>query len=83
MKTLTITSDDEKALQQVKELAEKLHATVLESEDRPVKNRETSGQSVASILEEWHKEGGLKTRIEDPAAWQREIRKDRKLPFRD
>lgn len=83
MKTLTISSNDEHALKQVKELADKLNVKVEESEERPAKELSTSGKRITAILKEWHKEGGLKTNIEDPVAWQREIRKDRKLPFRD
>jgi len=41
-----------------------------------------NGQEVADILEEASKRN-LFTGIEDPAAWQREIRRDRPLPGRN
>lgn len=82
MKTLTITSDDEKALQQVKELAESLHIHVKESGATIVEGK-TNGQKVAELLEQIAERGSAAKLIPDPVAWQKEQRKDRKLPFRD
>lgn len=41
------------------------------------------GLELAAFLRERFREGGGLTSIKDPSAWQREIRKDRKLPGRD
>jgi len=38
-------------------------------------------EKMAALLKEISDRGGLG--IDDPVAWQREIRQDRKLPFRD
>lgn len=80
MKTLTITSDDEQALKQVKELAESLHIPVKETEDTI---NASNGKNVAALFEQLAKEGRVAELIPDPIAWQQEQREDRKLPFRD
>jgi len=82
MKTLTISSDDEKALEKVRHYAESLGITT-RSTSSSSSTRETNGKEIVEILKKWHEEGGLKTKIDDPVAWQREMRKDQKLPFRD
>jgi hypothetical protein len=41
----------------------------------------TSGQDIASLFQEIADSGGLG--IKDPLEWQRTIRKDRPLPFRE
>ncbi|MEQ8472107.1 MAG: hypothetical protein RIC35_13025 [Marinoscillum sp.] len=79
MTTLTIKSDDEQAIKKVKELAESLDMPVEEESTGTSSKR----QKLANLLRKWHKQGGLITSIDDPVEWQREQRKDRKLPFRE
>ena len=43
--------------------------------------KETTGQKIASLLQEIANAGGLG--IKDPEKWQKEIRKDRSLPFKE
>ena len=42
--------------------------------------QQVSGQQIAEVLQEIADSGGLE--INDPVAWQREVRQDRILPFR-
>jgi len=83
MKTLTITSDDEEALGQVKELAESLNIPVEETDEDTMEKNQPDGARVAELFEQLAKSGNVAKLIPDPVAWQREQRKDRKLPFRD
>jgi hypothetical protein len=78
MKTITLYSDNEENLRLLQELADKLGVQVRQEEEQ-ISNKE----SVAEVLRDWHQHGGLETSIPDPVAWQREQRKDRKLPGRD
>ena len=41
-----------------------------------------NGQKVAALMQEMAESTTL-SKIKDPVAWQREIRQDRKLPFRE
>lgn len=77
MKTLTLYSDNEENLRLLKEVAEKMGIQVKQEEAQTPHQ-----ESVAEVLRDWHQHGGLKTIIPDPVAWQREQRKDRKLPGR-
>jgi hypothetical protein len=43
---------------------------------------EANGQKIASLMQDLAENTTL-SKIKDPVAWQREIRQDRKLPFRD
>jgi hypothetical protein len=43
---------------------------------------EANGQKIASLMQDLAESTTL-SKIKDPVAWQREIRQDRKLPFRD
>ena len=45
-------------------------------------NKEPNGTKLAHLMEEVAERGTAFREIEDPAAWQREIRKDRPLPGR-
>lgn len=56
----------------------RVHITVLEEETE----REKRGQKMADALSELAESGAF-SGVEDPAAWQREIRRDRPLPGRD
>ncbi|MFA0965026.1 hypothetical protein AB9P05_24670 [Roseivirga sp. BDSF3-8] len=75
-KKLTLYFDNEEDMEEVRHVAESMGAYVSTSDA-------SSKESVFDILDEWHSKGGLTTNIKDPVAWQREQRKDRKLPYRD
>ena len=81
MKTLTITSDNEEALNQVKALAESLNMPVQEHESEQ-KLQSDSKEKLRKLFAEARKLN-IGKQIPDPVAWQREQRKDRKLPYRD
>ena len=44
---------------------------------------EPNGKAIAALFEELARRGTLESAIPDPAAWQREIRRDRPLPGRE
>jgi hypothetical protein len=82
MTTLTITSEDQEAIDKVKKLAKKLHVSVSEVQETTGLDPQTEQMKrLKAILDDWHKHGGMKTDIKDPLNWQREMRKDRDLPF--
>ena len=56
----------------------RVHITVLEEESE----REQRGQQMADALSKLAESGAF-DEVEDPSAWQREIRHDRPLPGRD
>lgn len=74
MSELIIRTHDEKAKKLLIKLAKELNAEVEEVSQK-------NGQRIVNLMNELATQGGL-TSIKDPVAWQREIRKDRKLPFR-
>ena len=78
MKTLTLYSDNEENLRLIQQIAEKMGIHVKQEEAQTPQK-----ESVSDVLRDWHQHGGLRTVISDPVAWQREQRKDRKLPGRD
>ncbi len=58
-----------------------VHVTILQSSNQ-AKEQSVSGPEMAKILEKIAESGGIKE-ITDPVAWQKEIRRDRKLPHRN
>jgi hypothetical protein len=58
-----------------------LHSKFTKAQPKP-QVKEPNGTKLARLMEEASKKN-LFAHIEDPAAWQREIRKDRPLPGRD
>ncbi|EDN69589.1 conserved hypothetical protein [Beggiatoa sp. PS] len=58
-----------------------VHVTLLE--DEPIPKPTFPSQSAVDILEEIACLNGAVSKITDPVAWQREIRQDRPLPFRE
>jgi hypothetical protein len=56
----------------------RVHVTVLEEETE----REKRGHKMADALSKLAESGAF-SGVEDPSAWQREIRRDRPLPGRD
>lgn len=77
MKSLTIYADDEN-LALIQALAEKMGLTT-ESQPRQTNN----GEAMAQALEELAQQNTLADIIPDPVAWQRNVRQDRVLPYRD
>ncbi len=73
--TIDVSSEEDKKV--IMDLLDQLHISA-EVTELPVPN----GQKMAEIMEEISR-GNPYSGIKDPVAWQREIRKDRKLPGRD
>lgn len=59
-----------------------LNVKLTKNESVPLIKKEPNGTKLARLMEEASKKN-LFAHIEDPAAWQREIRKDRPLPGRE
>lgn len=78
MKTLTLHSNNEENLRLIRELAEKLG---MQSEEPSKKAYQ--GEKMAQALEALAQNVDISQTIPDPVAWQKEQRKDRKLPGRD
>lgn len=77
---ITIKGEDRKLLKQVEDLARKLGLKI-SKRNTSLKDK-NNGAKMAKLMAKMAKKGGIKS-IPDPAAWQREIRKDRILPGRD
>ena len=77
--TIEVHNEEDKRL--ILELVNRMN---LQSTEEPPDNSESSanGQKVAALMQEMAESTTL-SKIKDPVAWQREIRQDRKLPFRD
>ena len=84
MARLILESEDEESLRLIEALARKMEVEQDANPDAE-NGRQTSDHAgdIKALIDKWHQQGGLETSIEDPVAWQREIRKDRPLPFRD
>lgn len=73
---ITISGEDKKLLKQVEELAKRLGLKVFR---KPVKPEINDANKVAiEALQQLSQMGAFKE-IEDPAAWQKQIRKDRNM----
>ncbi len=57
-------------------------AKLIKLEDSEVKQEDERGAKMADLLEQLASQDAFKE-IDDPAAWQREIRQDRVLPERE
>lgn len=83
MTRITIDVQNEEDKQLIQNLLKRLG---IGSVEEAPKTSETSisnnGKEVATLMQELAGRGGLSA-IKDPVAWQKEIRTDRKLPFRD
>ncbi|HMV81291.1 MAG TPA: hypothetical protein PL048_15605 [Leptospiraceae bacterium] len=79
METLILEISDPKDKEVILLLAERLHCKVVSSEDKSSKK---NSAKAFKHLENIAKIGNLKKSIPDPVKWQKEIRKDRKLPGR-
>lgn len=83
MATLTFQLNNKSDIQLVITLIERLGGTIdfadkMENFEEEVNNTELFG-----VLDKIAEKGELSKSIKDPVEWQREIRKDRILPFRD
>ncbi|MEQ9298414.1 MAG: hypothetical protein RIF33_07620 [Cyclobacteriaceae bacterium] len=78
MKTITLTSDDDRALDQLKQLAFELDVELTETEMKV-----SNGKSAAQLLSKIAKNNELAKVIHDPVEWQKEIRRGRELPFKN
>jgi len=83
MATLTFQLNNKSDIQLVITLIKRLGGTIdftdkMENFEEEVDNTELFG-----ILNKIVEKGGLSKSIKDPVEWQREIRKDRILPFWD
>ena len=84
MKTITLTAHNEADLMLVKMLSERMGitATIIEEKSKSVKAvKKSNGKAMADALSKIAGNGNLKS-IKNPVQWQREQRKDRKLPNR-
>ena len=83
MATLTFQLNNKSDIQLVITLIERLGGAIdfadkIENFEEEVDNTELFG-----VLDKIAEKGELSKSIKDPVEWQREIRKDRILPFRD
>lgn len=60
----------------IKSLVEKLNGKVISS-------TKSNSSEALSYLKKIAENGNLKEQIEDPVEWQKQVREDRSLPFRD
>lgn len=82
---LTISGQDKKRLKLIEKLAEELGLCI----EKPQKSQKTKSdkeeersEKLYQLMEEMAESGGIQS-IKDPVAWQREIRKDKKLYGRE
>ncbi|MFP4097093.1 MAG: hypothetical protein ACLFUB_21595 [Cyclobacteriaceae bacterium] len=77
--TIEVHNEEDKRL--ILELADRLNLPSVE--EKPAETGSSAnGQKVAALMQEMAENTPLR-KIKDPVAWQREIRQDRKLPYRD
>ena len=79
---ITISGNDRKRLQQVKDLAEKLGLSISSSKAGIKNSSKNNGEKLYKLMKEKAAAGGIKS-IEDPVTWQKEQRKDKPLYGRD
>ena len=75
MSRITIETKDQEVLDLIKRLADKKRIKILE-------HTEIKMTDPVEIMNKIAVNSSLSS-IKDPVAWQRELRKDRKLPFRE
>lgn len=80
MTRITIDVQNEEDRQFIQNLLKRLGIVSVEEQTEP--KQAHNGKEVATLMQELAESGGLSA-IKDPVAWQREIRQDRKLPFRE
>lgn len=78
-RSYTILVDDNMSEEELKKILSKNNISLADGNDLP---EPTDGKELAELLREIASQGGLKS-FGDASEWQREERKDRKLPFRE
>ncbi len=83
MARITIDVQNEEDKQLIQSLLKRLSIASIE-EEGVASNADmlNNGKEVANLMQGLAESRGISA-IKDPVAWQKEIRKDRKLPFRD
>jgi len=81
MQTITLELKNKEDAEIILSIAKRLEGKVLKSENE-IKTPKPKLKFAFSHLDRIAKKGNLKKTIPDPVAWQKEIRKDRKLPGR-
>ena len=77
---ITISGKDKKHLKQVEELAKELGLKIFKKPVNPKLNKDN--KIAIEALQQLSKMGAFKE-IEDPVAWQQQIRKDRNMGWDD
>lgn len=79
---ITISGKDKKPLKQVETLAKRLGLDII----KPLRDNEEEAnqrsEKLYQLMQEMAASGGIKS-IQNPIAWQREVREDKKLYGRD
>lgn len=79
---ITITGNDKKLLLEIENLAKKLGLKIKWKTKIKISEEDNSSQRLYDLMTEKANSGGIQS-IKDPAAWQREQRKDKPLYGRD
>lgn len=79
---IIIKGDDKKLLKQVEDLARKLGLIVSRKKQTELNLQKERSEKLFQIMEEIAASNAFDS-IKDPVAWQREQRKDRRLPGRE
>lgn len=83
MKTITFKLEKTVDIQLVINLIKRLGGIVDYNDITEDAEEEVDNTELFGVLDKIAEKGELYKSIKDPVEWQREIRKDRKLPFRD
>lgn len=84
MKTITFKLENTVDIQLVINLIKRLGGIVDYNDiTEDAEEEEVDNTGLFGVLDKIAEKGELYKSIKDPVEWQREIRKDRKLPFRD
>lgn len=79
---ITISGNDKKRLEQVKDLAKKLGLYITVSKADTNDSDQCNGEELYKLMEEMAASGAFQS-IKDPVAWQWEVRKDKPLCGRE
>ena len=80
MTTITINTDSERDLKKLQELAASNGWQINYSKDAlPLLKNNKKNKRLYDLMEDFAKKGGTKSFGDDPVAWQREQRKDKRL----
>lgn len=78
---ITISGNDRHRLEQVESLAKKLGLKI-SKKPSSIKSKVKDNKGLMALMEDMASSGGIQS-INDPAEWQRAVRKDRDLPGRN